>query len=1073
MERLVQDLDYDRNRFLFLYGKGVQDCFLSNDYREIYILEAMYDVLRKKNFDIILFYSHTQRIFFFDAESRAYCRPSRKNGNTAKLVQRNTENVHEFKGPMGKRQLLQAPTNIQSSNEKPADNSDTRVSFSQIDDSRALQLIDHLMRDTTHRTAVVIDQAETSLHYFADHADQAGRMGGWANLPISNRNLCILLFASQDLPQKNKDQSEFIPIPEITTFFEDSLKNKHSRCVLKVPPPDKAETLRMLDYNRIINKIAINWKERERAAEMIANDGAFARDWLLKLSRLNKLEIASLVPLLRSDPGSPLPWRERLTHLEGLELIKKRVNQLEAYLQDRREREKLGRISLHEQPPALHLAFLGNPGTGKTKVAELIGEMYRDLGLLKKGHTVKVEYKDLISEHVGGTVAQTDEQVDKALDGVLFIDEAYQLAEDDRGGFGQEAIDRLLTRMENERARLVVIVAGYTGKMQKLFRSNPGLLGRIPVDNQITFPDYTPAELMKILHGFIEGKGLAGSEAFNRSILEVVENLYHERDEETFSNARKMRELADSVEVMRATRRVGLGLPADSLMEPEDISPEYQRYLLPTAPKIENLLAEINSLVGLEKVKEMVTDLVYRLRANKRRMELGQKIEKQQLNMFFIGNPGTGKTTVALMLGKIFQAVGLLRRGHVHPIRAGDLIAGYLGQTDSKAREAMKEALDGVLFIDEAYELTPGGASDTFKTEAMGSLMRYIDQYPDRLVVIMAGYPKEMADLIGGSNLGLPRRFTQTLIFADYSDDDLLEILRRKAEKMGVHLSQGVLSRARIYFQNERKISGDRFGNAGVVDKLIGIMIGSQARRLNETDDDRTLNTFEPEDVPGIQNSDAPINNQQYLHYDLANHLHEFDNNGIMTVDLAKAAVGLLQVKNKTGDGTGTGFVVTPQGHLLTAYHVVQGAKQVTFRLDGTEKELDAEVVGLDEQADLAVLRLPLGSDYPWVPLSEAGYTPAIGQDIGVLGYPLGQQFGEEITFTDGVVSSLRSESWMIQISAPVTHGSSGGPVFRKSDLRVIGAVHGGSKETGAQINFASNIQLVYLRFGTNPVKMD
>ena len=1066
MERLLQNLDYENNRFLFLYGKGVDDRFLSTDYRDQNILECLWIILKAKKFECILFFSHTERVFFLDSNSQQYCRVPGGKGDTKAQIE--PGKMRFFKGPMGKNLNKSLSTHLPEASTEA--NLGNQKFVNSITDGNALKLMDWLMRDTSRRTAVVIDQAETSFHYFAQLGAQAGKVGSWVRLPLSNHNICIMLFARTNLSKKVTEQAEFLPIPELITYLE-NCNNKSNRACLEVPAPEETEALRLLNYTRLVQKIPIVWGDRQRMTELITADGRSGREWLQILSSLPKLDTVSISRLVDPNSGSSmLTWRERLAHLEGLGAVKKHLLELEAYLRDRRERKQNGMISEFEQPPALHLAFLGNPGTGKTTVARLIGAMYRDLGLLKKGHTIAIEYKDLISEHVGGTVAQTDELVDKALDGVLFIDEAYQLAEESRGGFGQEAIDRLLTRMENDRERLVVIVAGYTGKMQKFLQSNPGLTSRFPLDNRIIFPDYKPPELMNILRGFLAAKGLAGaSDAFTRSIQEVIENMYIERDEETFGNARKMRELADSIEMMRAMRRANQGdLPANVELEPTDISPAYNTYRLPTIPKLDVLLSDLNGLVGLAEVKEMVTDLSYHLRANKRRIELGQKVNKPVLNMLFIGNPGTGKTTVARMLGKIFQAVGVLHKGHVHEIRAGDLIAGYVGQTAIKAKELMKEALDGVLFIDEAYELTPGGTSDTFKTEALGVLMEYMDRYSNRLVVIMAGYPKKMSELVN-SNPGLPRRFPLNFMFADYSDDDLLEILRRKTASMGILLSTSVLPRARAYLQEIRKQRGINFGNAGEVDILIDKMMGSQARRLEITNDDRVLITFEPDYVPINHGSNIPgANSQEYLHYDLASRLPEPGE--VQNIQQAMAAVGLLHVKNMSGEGTGTGFVVTPHGHVLTAYHVVQGAQQVSFRLDGTEKELDAEVVGLDEKADLAILRLPSGLAYPYVSLAEAGYTPSIGQDVVVMGYPLGEQFGQEITFTDGVVSSLRDKNWKIQISAPVTHGSSGGPVFHKTDMRVIGAIHGGAQEAGAMMNFACNAQLVYLRFGLKSV---
>ncbi len=140
-----------------------------------------------------------------------------------------------------------------------------------------------------------------------------------------------------------------------------------------------------------------------------------------------------------------------------------------------------------DEAPNLHMVFMGNPGTGKTTLARLFGEILFEIGVLKKGHLIEATGKDLIADYVGRTALKTTELIDRALDGVLFIDEAYVLTEAERGGFGQEAVDTLLSRIENDRERLVVILAGYPARMRRFLDSNPGLARRFPQDNIFVF----------------------------------------------------------------------------------------------------------------------------------------------------------------------------------------------------------------------------------------------------------------------------------------------------------------------------------------------------------------------------------------------------------------------------------------------------------------------------------------------------------------------------------------------------------------------------------------------------------
>ncbi|MBO6297682.1 MAG: AAA family ATPase, partial [Lachnospiraceae bacterium] len=244
---------------------------------------------------------------------------------------------------------------------------------------------------------------------------------------------------------------------------------------------------------------------------------------------------------------------EELQQLIGLVEVKRRVQEM-MHLQIVRRR--CAELGIRRAPVSMHMAFIGNPGTGKTTVARILGQVYKEAGILTKGHLVEVGQADIVGKYVGYTAAQVKELFKKAKGGVLSIDEAYSLVNDDNGGYGQEAIDTLIKLMEDHREDTVVIVAGYPALMRSFLDVNPGLRSRIPYE--ITFPDYTGEELFGIFQHFCFENEI---ELRGRIRTAVRERIGEEREryKSNFANARMVRNLFEQMLLNQANRLVEAG----------------------------------------------------------------------------------------------------------------------------------------------------------------------------------------------------------------------------------------------------------------------------------------------------------------------------------------------------------------------------------------------------------------------------------------------------------------------------------------------------------------------------------
>lgn len=264
---------------------------------------------------------------------------------------------------------------------------------------------------------------------------------------------------------------------------------------------------------------------------------------------------------------------------------------------------------------------------------------------------------------------------------------------------------------------------------------------------------------------------------------------------------------------------------------------------------LEEILAKLNDLVGLENVKSDVNSLINLIQIRKIREERGIKQPDMSLHLVFSGNPGTGKTTVARLLGEIYSKLGILSKGHLVETDRSGLVAGYVGQTAIKTQEKIKEAMGGILFIDEAYALSASKGENDFGEEAIDTILKAMEDNRDDFIVIVAGYPKLMDDFLH-SNPGLESRFNKHLYFEDYNPQELFDIFVSMEEKSSLKLDEKAEKFLKGHFEDVYNCRGENFANGRYVRNIFEKVLSNQADRLVNIEDisDDDLNTLIIED---------------------------------------------------------------------------------------------------------------------------------------------------------------------------------------------------------------------------------
>lgn len=361
--------------------------------------------------------------------------------------------------------------------------------------------------------------------------------------------------------------------------------------------------------------------------------------------------------------------------------------------------------------------------------------------------------------------------------------------------------------------------------MTDFMKANSGLESRFPL--RIEFPDYSAEELFQIGKLMIAGKGFHLSAEAEPVFNEAVYNLKRHATA-TSGNGRMVRNFLDEVIRRQSTRIAVSDVRQDEMavILPTDIVPES------VANDAYDLEAELAKVVGLDAVKKYIRSLNARLKVQEERKKHGLMVNTAQtLHMIFMGNPGTGKTMMARTVANVLYNMGVISSNKLVETDRAGLVAGYVGQTALKTRQVIESALDGVLFIDEAYALAQGGSND-FGREAIDTLVKMMDDNRDRLVVILAGYNDDMQNFLN-QNAGLKSRFPNIIEFADYTVDELLSIANKMYSDQGYVLnSEAIKLLAQILDRGRKQ---PQFGNGRFVRNIFEKSLNTQALRLSNS----------------------------------------------------------------------------------------------------------------------------------------------------------------------------------------------------------------------------------------------
>lgn len=800
-------------------------------------------------------------------------------------------------------------------------------------------------------------------------------------------------------------------------------------------------------------------------------------------------------PLPKPDTRSAY---EKLDDLIGYDQIKEELRRLLNSAKFDRENE----MGVMNMPERLHWVLEGNPGTGKTTIAKLIGQVYKECGILPNGKTLKVTRSDLVGEYVGETAQKTRRCIRRAMGGVLFIDEAYSLTKGEGRGanasYGTEAVNELVEAMEDLNGEFAVICAGYPSDMEEFLRSNEGLKSRM---KKFVLEDYKPAELVAIFEKKCREQKVVLDENLQAK-MEVFFANKKKRTRGSWGNGREAENLLRDMLQLWHDHPLYTENKELRLLTEAHIPAEQRRFLKGKIKKEEketSAMEDIDNLIGFDDIKERLRDLIA-LKKTADELDREEMIEDLNFHWVLRGNPGTGKTTIAKLIGKVYKELGLLSRGHTVKVTRKDLVSEHVGGTAPKTQECIDRAMGGVLFIDEAYSLIEGSmGGDTYGQEAINTLLEQMSDLNGEFAVICAGYPREMAQFLN-SNSGLESRFGENFLIKDYTAEEITRIFEMKCREKNFLVDEETRNLLQNIFARMIKSNLRGWANGREAENLEKRMRTNWAKHPVQKTDPQTGEKIayytkdhipqsylqylsvktsppKPADQPSPKTDWQPVKAETMIREDQLAADNEDYNYEKMYLEQVKSVVFIRALTNGQG-ASGSGSIISKDGHILTCNHVIEGQRDIRVRIqqerDGNTETVweEAELVWRDANIDAAILKINR-TDFQPLPLRKSDGVTKTGESIYLWGYPFGGRMSDNLndlqpSLFQGYISSIQVKNGLERINTNMEakSGCSGGPVFSKVDGSIIGILCGsmtvGREKLVEEINYVLPVKYLF-----------